>query len=339
MKKNVMTKTRAIMMGSLVAAMLAAGCELVVDFDRTKIDGGGPADGSASDVAIDTTGDQVSPDTGTDTGADTGTDTGTETGTDGGADADAHETGTDTGTDATDASDASDASDAAAEAEAEAAAPQLALTAANTGAFGNQDVGGTTTDVTFTLTNTGGAASSAVTTSITGTGPFTIVNGQDNCNGNPVAANGGTCTFKVRFTPTADGAASGVAHATASMGGAPTVNLTGTGKGLVITPASKNFMTVDGGSIGTSQVFTITNNASVTSGTLTTTPGGADVAQFTFSADTCNGQTVASTMSCTVTGNFTPAGGMMGTKNATLTVAAAAGVGGSAQATLTGSAN
>jgi len=95
----------------LLLGVGAVGCELALDFDRTKIDGGA-IDASFGDTA---TFDQVSPpadgttdggtdapiaETGSDTGTDTGSDTGTDTGTDG---------GTDAGQDAADAADADDA--------------------------------------------------------------------------------------------------------------------------------------------------------------------------------------------------------------------------------------
>jgi hypothetical protein len=87
----------------------AVGCELALDFDRTKIDGGA-IDASFGDTA---TTDQASPpadgttDGGGDTGADTGTDTGADTGRDTGADtgSDGGDGGTDGGADAADADD------------------------------------------------------------------------------------------------------------------------------------------------------------------------------------------------------------------------------------------
>ncbi len=93
----------------LLLGVGAIGCELALDFDRTKIDGGA-LDASFGDTALP---DQVTPpadgtsDTGTDTGADAGTDsnTGTDTGTDTGSDT-GSDTGTDSGADAADADDA-----------------------------------------------------------------------------------------------------------------------------------------------------------------------------------------------------------------------------------------
>ena len=72
---------------ALVSSMSALGCELIVDFDRTKIVGDEvPEAGTdATTPALDAT----ATDTGTDApAADTGTDAGTDTGTSDAADAD-----------------------------------------------------------------------------------------------------------------------------------------------------------------------------------------------------------------------------------------------------------
>lgn len=89
-------QTQVLMLGAVALALagVLGGCELIVDFDRTKIDGG-TVEGGGSDVVTMTDG---SIDTGTDgtmnndSGVDTGTDsptsdTGTDTGVDTGADA------------------------------------------------------------------------------------------------------------------------------------------------------------------------------------------------------------------------------------------------------------
>lgn len=90
-------KSRIAALGTLSLALAGAlaGCELIVDFDRTKIDGGtleGGGETSTGDTGVDTGVDGTKPDTGTDAPADTtvqdtGTDTGVDTGADTGADA------------------------------------------------------------------------------------------------------------------------------------------------------------------------------------------------------------------------------------------------------------
>ena len=90
---------RAVVVVALAASLSALGCELALDFDRTKIDGGG-IDASFGDVTVPETGGgdvvaeaaadapgEAAAEGGTDAGQDTGTDTGTDAGTDAPADA------------------------------------------------------------------------------------------------------------------------------------------------------------------------------------------------------------------------------------------------------------
>jgi len=102
MKLKTKSRIAALAMMSFALAGSLAGCELIVDFDRTKIDGGpveaGGGDGTVVDTGVDigkdgitmmdAPADQMNPmDTGTDTGADSGVDTGIDTGVDTGLDA------------------------------------------------------------------------------------------------------------------------------------------------------------------------------------------------------------------------------------------------------------
>jgi hypothetical protein len=64
---------------ALVSSMLALGCELIVDFDRTKIVGEEVPETGAADTSIPAT-DGATTDTGTDAPADTGTDAPVDTG-------------------------------------------------------------------------------------------------------------------------------------------------------------------------------------------------------------------------------------------------------------------
>jgi hypothetical protein len=76
---------------SLSLAGLLAGCELIVDFDRTKIDGG-TVEGGGNDVVQP---DGSLPDSGTDGTVDTGVDTGTDGTVDTGTDTGIMDTGAD----------------------------------------------------------------------------------------------------------------------------------------------------------------------------------------------------------------------------------------------------
>jgi voltage-gated potassium channel Kch len=67
--------------------------------------------------------------------------------------------------------------------------------------FANTGAGGTSAPITFTFTNGGAAATSALAVSITGADGASFVKGTDMCSGNSVAA-AGTCTVDVTFHPT-----------------------------------------------------------------------------------------------------------------------------------------
>ncbi len=81
-------KSRIAAIGTISLALAAAlaGCELIVDFNRTLIDGGtieGGGGETSADTGVDTGVDGTKPDTGTDAPADTSIqDTGTDTATD-----------------------------------------------------------------------------------------------------------------------------------------------------------------------------------------------------------------------------------------------------------------
>jgi hypothetical protein len=84
---------------------------------------------------------------------------------------------------------------------------------------------------TYTLRNTGQAASSAITTSITGTNPARWTKGTDGCNGNTLEG-GASCTIQVTFTAGVNGTNAGSysanIRATATTGGTVTNAMTGT---------------------------------------------------------------------------------------------------------------
>ena len=70
--------------------------------------------------------------------------------------------------------------------------------------FGSVPVGNSSTDQTFTVTNSGNATLHVGTTSIGGTDASQFVKGTDGCSGASVAV-AGTCTIKVHFSPTSSG--------------------------------------------------------------------------------------------------------------------------------------
>jgi len=95
--------------------------------------------------------------------------------------------------------------------------------------YGLLDVGTASTPVTYTLSNTGGAATSAIQTSLSGTSATEYVVTMDGCNGQSLAS-GASCTVAVAFSPLSYGSKSATLQANATTGGITTSSLSGTAR-------------------------------------------------------------------------------------------------------------
>ncbi|MBW8359975.1 MAG: choice-of-anchor D domain-containing protein [Weeksellaceae bacterium] len=119
--------------------------------------------------------------------------------------------------------------------------PNLSITP-NTLNHGSSCVNTGATPVLYTITNTGTVAADGITVLSSNASEFTV----SALSPTTVAANGGTATFNVTFTPSASGARSAtITVATATAGGnSPTLALTGTGDatlaGAITTSAESN---------------------------------------------------------------------------------------------------
>jgi hypothetical protein len=109
-------------------------------------------------------------------------------------------------------------------------APGAIVIEPSTRDYGNSSIGVATGATTFTVRNTGGAATGVLTVAVAGTNPadFPIVAGGDGCSGATLAAMG-TCTIAVQFNPTAAGARAATLRVQGTPGGTATSALTGTG--------------------------------------------------------------------------------------------------------------
>ncbi len=200
--------------------------------------------------------------------------------------------------------------------------------------FGSVTMGGNSGTQTFTITNTGGQASGAITSGLMGTDAAQFVITADGCMTQALAPNA-TCQITVRFSPSTAGAKSASLNVTASPGGSAIAQLSGMGLSvgeIIITPTSKDFGSVQQGMTGMSQVFMVQNTGQSATGMLTTAVTGANPIAFPTSTDTCMGQTLAANASCSVTVTFSP--NTSGSKIATLTVSGSPG--GAAAAPLSG---
>lgn len=184
---------------------------------------------------------------------------------------------------------------------------------------------------TFMVSNNGPQASSALVVALGGTDKAEFQVTADGCNAQILAGNG-SCQVTVRFAPTSLGAKSASLTVSSGGGGPAVAQLSGTGitQGtLAITPDTRVFEAVQQMIPGASQIFTVKNAGQATTGLLTTTLAGGDNSNFSITANTCDGHTLAAADSCAVTVQFTPV--TPGSKLVTLSVAGAAGEAGVAQ--------
>lgn len=197
--------------------------------------------------------------------------------------------------------------------------------------FGPVVTGGVSATTVFTARNTGELPTSALATGLTGAADQYQLS-DDACNGKALAA-GASCTVTVAFAPTANDMQAAQLALTASEASA-TAALAGTGippAALAFTPASNNFGTVDVGSTS-SATFTLTNGGGQTSSAIATSLLGTNATEMSITSDGCAGRTLAPGASCSVAVTFAPTS--FGPKSATLQ--AAAGVGGTTVASLSG---
>ncbi|MCC6997681.1 MAG: choice-of-anchor D domain-containing protein [Deltaproteobacteria bacterium] len=185
-----------------------------------------------------------------------------------------------------------------------AVAPGLLVMSPTSSDFGSSLIGATNQTRMFTLTNNGGAPTTAIGLSITPAGQFSIVSGMDTCSGAVLAASG-TCTVTLRFSPTSAGAKTATFTATASTGGTDSSNLTGLGQNpaqLAVNPLSFGYGNVTVNTTAT-QTFTVSNTGDVPTGAPSVSVTGTG---FTLMTNNCTLAIPASPGSCTVVVAFTP---------------------------------
>lgn len=198
-----------------------------------------------------------------------------------------------------------------------AATPTVTLSPASL-TFSSQTMGTTSTAQLVTLTNSG-----SVSLSITGIAVTANFAETDTC-GASVAA-GSNCTISVTFVPTAAGPLTGTLSVMDNASNSPqTVSLSGTGvaaPAVTLSPASLIFSSQVVGTTSAAMAITLTNSggANLIFGAGAVTLSGTNAADFAVSADTCSGQTVAPTSTCSVGVTFKPSIG--GSESAALSIA------------------
>jgi hypothetical protein len=203
------------------------------------------------------------------------------------------------------------------------------------GTFDPLPAGQVGNETVFTVKNTGGAATTALTAMLTGTSAGEFKLSTDGCTGKTLAGSA-TCMVGVKFAPTTmgtPGMESAVLSVSATTGGTTTANLSGTLLGpaaISIVPTDQDFLMVVQGQASAEYTFTVTNKGGVATGALAA--GISPTGEFAITTNGCDGMTLAPNTSCKVGVTMTP--NDVGARGATLTVRGTPG--GAAVATLRG---
>ena len=211
--------------------------------------------------------------------------------------------------------------------------PALAITPDPGNTFAATTVTKTSAPVTFTVTNSGQTATTALQApSFAGgnSGDFSLLAGTDTCTGATLAASGGTCTIQVTVTPSVAGTVSTTLTVKDGSGDSATDPLSATGLSkptLGLTPDPGNtFQTTVQGQTSSPVLFTLQNSGQTTSGVIKTPtfsngyPGDFAVVS---ASDGCTGTTLAQNATCTFQVTFTPS--TTTTETTTLSVSDASG--------------
>jgi hypothetical protein len=189
-------------------------------------------------------------------------------------------------------------------------------------AFASTTEGSTSAAQTVTIKNTGTAAVTLTSETITGTRAASFLKSATTC-GATLAA-GATCTVSVEFKPATTGALTASLSVADSATGSPqTVALAGTGVAastlaVSLSPTSLSFASTTEGSTLAAQLVTVKNTSTGTVTLTSETITGTNATSFLKSATTC-GTTLAAGASCTVSVEFKPLA--VGTLTASLSVA------------------
>lgn len=172
--------------------------------------------------------------------------------------------------------------------------------------FGPTNPGASSSQQAFTVTNTGQAASGAVSVALTGTNASAFTIDSNTCGA--ALPGGGTCTVSVHFTAGTPGTITAGLSATSSPGGTATTALQAEAlspAALSITPTFFDYGTQTVGS-RTDEVFTVTNTGQSQSGQILPQVASEFPFFFQLVADTCPANGLAGGASCTITVEFDP---------------------------------
>ena len=195
-------------------------------------------------------------------------------------------------------------------------APSLAWSPSTNGSYdyGTLDAAASQTkSQTFTLTNSGGAATGMLTVTLSGSAAFTKT--ADGCSATSLGPKK-SCSVTVQYAPTANNANDSATLAASAKKPPATASITLTGKGgapdLTLSPGRLVTTTSSGTKFydysfqlvsGQAQTFTVTNSGTGTSETLFLANGSDR--PFAVSNDTCSRTSLAPSGTCTFDVTFT----------------------------------
>ena len=175
---------------------------------------------------------------------------------------------------------------------------------------------GSTKNLAVTVTNLG-TQDLDITSVVAPSDPFGLVS--EDCT-TPLLAPNATCTVTYKFAPVSTGSANTTATITSNDANAPslTLNLSGTGAApapaISVQSSSVSFGTVGVGATK-SLAVTVTNSGNAD---LPISAVSSPAAPFSLKANTCTGQTITVSATCTLTYEFAPT--QAGAANATSTI-------------------
>jgi len=176
--------------------------------------------------------------------------------------------------------------------------------------FASTTVGVTTAAQVVTVKNTGTAALTLTSETITGTNATSFLKSATTCSTSLAA--GASCTVSVEFKPAAAGALTAALSIADNASGSPqSVKLSGTGvaagaPAVTLTPTSLTFASTTVGVTTAAQVVTVKNTGTAALTLTSETITGTNATSFLKSATTCT-TSLAAGASCTVSVEFKPA--------------------------------
>jgi outer membrane protein assembly factor BamB len=189
--------------------------------------------------------------------------------------------------------------------------------------YGTVVDGTSSTPTTFTVTNFGSTATTALTDALGGADPAPFHVTVDTCAGSALAA-GASCTIAVTFAPTTPVVPTATLTVHAATGGTTSATMSGIGNPLTITPDTFDYGNVLDGTSSPPTTFTVTNHStSPVSPTVASLAGSP----FTATSDTCSRTTLAHGASCRIAVKFTaPAADFLTDYQASLSVSSTASI-------------